>query len=72
MVQKKLYDHKTDPHEHYNLADKPEHLQTKISLANWIPQNQVLPTGMADFSKGDWLEATKVRWESEGIPEHLK
>lgn len=67
-----LYDHKSDPHEHHNLADKFEYDQVKVDLAKWIPQNQVLPTGMTDFSKGDWLEATKARWEKEGVPEHLK
>ncbi|MCD9558313.1 sulfatase-like hydrolase/transferase [Photobacterium carnosum] len=67
-----LYDHKTDPHEHHNLANKFEYYQVKVDLAKWIPQNQVFPTGMTDFSKGDWLEATKTRWEKEGVPEHLK
>ena len=35
-----LYDHRTDPNEWTNLATKPEHNQTRKSLARMIPDNQ--------------------------------
>jgi len=35
-----LYDHKVDPDEWTNLANKPEHKETKRRLAKMIPENQ--------------------------------
>jgi arylsulfatase A-like enzyme len=35
-----LYDHRVDPDEWTNLANKPEHEETKRSLAQMIPANQ--------------------------------
>jgi len=35
-----LYDHRIDPNEWTNLADKPEHKETKKKLAQMIPANQ--------------------------------
>ena len=32
-----LYDHSDDPHEWYNLADEPEHAQTKERLVSRLP-----------------------------------
>ena len=34
-----LYDHHADPYEWNNLADKPEHAETKASLARMLPKN---------------------------------
>ncbi len=35
-----LYDHRVDPNEWTNLANKPEHMKTKKPLARMIPANQ--------------------------------
>lgn len=34
-----LYDHRTDPNEHTNLANDPRHREIKASLARWLPKN---------------------------------
>jgi len=36
-VAEELYDHSDDPHEWYNLADEPEHAETKERLARRLP-----------------------------------
>jgi arylsulfatase A-like enzyme len=33
-----LYDHESDPDEHYNLAGMPEYAQAKEELASWLPR----------------------------------
>ncbi|MBP62684.1 MAG: hypothetical protein CMJ62_14285, partial [Planctomycetaceae bacterium] len=35
-----IYDHRIDPNEWTNLANKPEHKETKKRLAQMIPTNQ--------------------------------
>ncbi|MEM7147646.1 MAG: sulfatase [Verrucomicrobiota bacterium] len=39
-----LYDHSNDPHEFYNLADKPEHAATIKKLQTHLPKTEV-PSG---------------------------
>ncbi len=34
-----LYDHRSDPLEWYNLAEKPEYREVKRELARWLPQH---------------------------------
>jgi hypothetical protein len=42
-----LYDHRSDPEEWDNLADKPEYKELKEKLAGYIPEN---PAPLADTS----------------------
>jgi arylsulfatase A-like enzyme len=42
-----LYDHRTDPHEWTNLAERPEHARTKAALAQFMPRADSPPIGGA-------------------------
>ena len=41
--EEQLYDHKTDPDEFTNLADKPELAGVKVRLAKWLPKTNANP-----------------------------
>ena len=35
--EEELYDHRKDPDEFHNIADKPESEQIKLELKRWLP-----------------------------------
>lgn len=44
-----LYDHKSDPHEFENLASRPEYVQVKQRLAEWIPKTWTKTLGGGNY-----------------------
>jgi len=65
-----LYDHRSDPNEHHNLAGDPEHARIKEKLAASMPKNDAVPTSMKDGSTDSFgRKVEKLR--SEGIPTWL-
>jgi len=48
-----LYDHRTDPHEWVNLADRPDMTQVKTRLAAWFPDEDA-PDGPRDDERPAW------------------
>ncbi len=62
-----LYDHRTDPNEHYNLAQNAEFKNIIAELKKSIPQEHALPAGKEDFT-GDNLDKLIEKWEKSSIP----
>jgi iduronate 2-sulfatase len=65
-----LYDHRTDPHEHENLAADPELVRIKEKLGAYMPKKDVVP---ASFDKGgvDSFGRKVEMLRTHGIPEWL-
>ena len=63
-----LYDMQRDPNEWSNLAAAPQHAQTKVDLAKWLPKKDVPP---APGSKHRILtydpQTRAVVWEDEPV-----
>jgi arylsulfatase A-like enzyme len=65
-----LYDHRSDPNEHTNLAADPRYARIKEKLAAYMPKNDVLPTSMKDGGTDSF--GKKVRkLRAEGVPAWL-
>ena len=62
-----LYDHDADPHEWHNLADAPEHAETKRRLAAMLPRS---PSRKEVMQFRD-LPADR-RWLTELLPDHYR
>lgn len=65
-----LYDHRTDPNEHHNLANDPELASIKQKMAASLPKRNVMP----DSLKEGGTDAYGRRFQQlrdEGIPEWL-
>ena len=65
-----LYDHRTDPNEHHNLAAEPGLARIKEKLGAYMPTNNVVPTSMNDGGL-DTLGREVERLRSGGVPEWL-
>jgi iduronate 2-sulfatase len=66
-----LYDHRTDPQEHENLAADPELAGIKEKLGAYMPKRDVVP---ASFDK-DGVDSFGRKVEmlrNQGVPEWLK
>ena len=67
-----LYDHKTDPGEHTNLAGDPKHSSVIADHKKWLPKHDTLPAGKDEW-KGDKLDWRIKRWkENDSMPDWLK
>jgi len=62
-----LYDHTVDPDEWTNLANKPEHKETKRRLAKMIPENQ-----HPGLKVQSWFDKHQITGEKEDVPEKEK
>ncbi|TWU46072.1 Choline-sulfatase [Rubripirellula tenax] len=67
-----LYDHRSDPGEHVNLAGNPEHANVIAQHREWIPKTDVLPAG-TDAWKSDSLDRRIEKWNADdSLPDWLQ
>ncbi|QDT05415.1 Choline-sulfatase [Rubripirellula lacrimiformis] len=67
-----LYDHRTDPGEHTNLAADPKYASVVEDHKKWIPKSGALPAG-TDHWKGDSLDKRIQEWEdNDSLPDWLR
>jgi len=67
-----LYNHRTDPGEHVNLAGNPEYAGVIAEHQKYLPENDTLPAGDAEW-KPDNLDKRIQSWiENDSVPEWLK
>jgi iduronate 2-sulfatase len=65
-----LYDHRSDPKEHRNLAGDPERARIKEKLGAFMPKNDAVPTSIKDGDTDSFgRKVEKLR--SEGVPDWL-
>lgn len=65
-----LYDHRTDPNEHNNLALNPDYDFIKEKLGRYMPTEDVVPSSFEDGGV-DSLGARAERFRTEGAPAWL-
>ncbi len=65
-----LYDHRSDPGEHKNLAGLEEYQNIIEELKNWLPETESLPAGI-DKWEGDSYDQRVRNWEETEIPAWL-
>ena len=65
-----LYDHRTDPGEHNNIADDPERDSIKRKLATSLPTTNVIPESIKNHKQDSYGEKFE-RLQKEGVPEWL-
>lgn len=67
-----LYDHRSDPGEHINLAHRPEFATTIAEHRKWLPENAALPAGTNHW-EGDALDRRLKEWQTNNsVPAWLK
>lgn len=66
-----LYDHRTDPQEHVNLAPDARFAEIVEEHRKWLPNTDVPPAGER-FWEGDELSARLERFITTGVPAWLK
>lgn len=67
-----LYNHKTDPGEHVNLAKDPAYADIITEHQKWLPKTDALPAGTSEW-KGDKLDRRIEFWvKNDSIPEWLQ
>ena len=65
-----LYDHRTDPGEHHNLANDPRLASIKKKLGAYMPTTNVMPESLQN-GETDTYGRKVVRLQTEGVPEWL-
>ena len=65
-----LYDHRSDPNEHHNLAGDPEFASIKKKLGAYMPTDNVVPTSIKDGGT-DTYGRKYERLRTEGVPQWL-
>lgn len=65
-----LYDHRSDPGEHHNMANQPEYQSVIEELRKWLPDYEALPAGIEDW-EGDSYDQRVKTWEETEVPEWL-
>jgi iduronate 2-sulfatase len=65
-----LYDHRSDPNEHHNLAGNPKLDSIKKKLGAYMPTNNVVPTSIKDGGTDSYGRKYE-RLRNEGVPEWL-
>ncbi len=63
-----LYDHRNDPNEFTNLANRPAFAATKAEHARWLPQNPAAPAPGAEKTAGGFLDYVNGRAYFNGQP----
>ncbi len=67
-----LYDHRTDPNEHKNVAGNAAHSAVIAEHKRWLPKTNALPAG-SDTWNGDSLDRRIEQWEAdESLPDWLR
>ncbi|WP_186776464.1 sulfatase-like hydrolase/transferase [Rubripirellula reticaptiva] len=67
-----LYDHRTDPREHTNLAGNPEFAAIIAEHKKWLPKTDVLPAGKDQWT-GDKLDERIDDWRvNDSVPSWLR
>jgi iduronate 2-sulfatase len=67
-----LYNHKTDPAEHLNLAGDPQYESIIAQHEKYLPKTDVLPAGATKW-EGDKLDSRIASWiESDSVPAWLQ
>ncbi|WP_372936136.1 sulfatase [Seonamhaeicola sp.] len=67
-----LYNHKTDPGEHINLAGNPEYADVIEAHKKWLPKHNAIPAGSTEW-KGDNLDKRVKEWQTNNsIPNWLQ
>ncbi|MAI70909.1 MAG: hypothetical protein CMM01_08380 [Rhodopirellula sp.] len=65
-----LYDHRSDPREHHNLAQEPAYLPVKQRLAKAIPKRNKKPSSLASGGQDAYGKKYEMLRE-QGVPEWL-
>ncbi len=65
-----LYDHRSDPREHFNLAQEPAYLPVKQRLAKAIPKRNKKPSSLASGGQDAYGKKYEMLRE-QGVPEWL-
>ena len=65
-----LYDHRTDPNEHRNLAGDPKLASIKKKLRGYLPTDNVVPTSIKDGGTDSYGNKYE-RLRNEGVPDWL-
>ena len=65
-----LYDHRTDPNEHDNLAADPQFSRIKEKLAAYLPVKNVMPKSLQEGGTDSYGRKLQ-RLRSEGVPDWL-
>lgn len=67
-----LYDHKSDPGEHINLANEPQYAEVITEHKKYLPADDALPAGKVEWN-GDKLDQRIQKWENNNsLPDWLK
>jgi len=65
-----LYDHRSDPNEHHNLAGDSKFARLKEKLGAYMPKNNIVPSSIKDGGT-DALGRKAEKLRSEGVPKWL-
>ena len=65
-----LYDHRSDPNEHHNLAGDSKFARLKEKLGAYMPKNNIVPSSIMDGGT-DALGRKAEKLRSEGVPKWL-
>ena len=65
-----LYDHRSDPNEHRNLAAHPGYASVKSELAAYLPKKNVVPEAMQSGGLDSYGKKVEML-RAEGVPEWL-
>jgi iduronate 2-sulfatase len=67
-----LYNHRTDPGEHVNLAENPEYAHVISEHRKWLPKTDALPAGTSQWTP-DKLDRRIESWtENNSVPTWLQ
>lgn len=66
-----LYDHRSDPGEHTNLASNPEYADILVEHRQWLPKQDAFPAGKKSFT-GDRYDDKVEQFRAEGVPTWLQ
>ncbi|QDT00927.1 sulfatase [Adhaeretor mobilis] len=66
-----LYDHRTDPEEHNNLASQSGYEEILEGHRKWLPETDALPPGKSSFSK-DSYDLRVESFQRNGVPAWLQ
>ena len=69
--EEELYDHRADPKEHHNLANKAEHADVIKEHRKWLPKVDAFPAGKDSFPEDSYDKKVKL-FQEEGVPSWLE